>query len=93
MRHKHNEAIDPNTKHDSILVNTIFRKLAEDRKHGKEQEDEVEDFVHTGESRGQQNQRKCCRRAQESARGNYCGERAPKCDTEQRVAKRSQQQN
>ena len=93
MRHKHNDAIYPNGKHNRILVNTIFWKLAEDRKHGKEQEDEVDDSVHTGESRSQQNQRECRRRARESTGEDYRGERAPKCDTEQGVAKHNQRQD
>jgi len=62
--HQHDEAIDPNSEHNGVLINTILRNLDEGwKRNGPEQEYDVDDLIDSGKCGGEQNKSKSCRRA------------------------------
>ena len=91
MPHQHDEAVDSDDKHNGVFIDTIRGNLYEGRKwNGPEEEDAVHDFVHAGQSRGQQQQRKGGGRAGERSGNDYSGEIMPEYQAEQGIAENDQ---
>lgn len=88
MCYKHDQAVDPNAKHDSILVGAVLWDLDERRKrNGPEQEQDVGDLVNPRQSRCQQQQPEGCNRARKGAGNDEPWKTVSEDHTKQGVAK------